>query len=195
MSDPAGRLVLGIIGPPAAGKGTIAAYLEASHGAGKLRFSDTLRAILARLHIEETRDNQIILSEVIREKCGEDILARAMMIGAERSPQAIVVIDGVRREGDIDLFRTMTNFHLIAVDADLNTRYERSKTRAEKPEESTLTFEEFTALENRSTEVSARKLMDRAEITIDNNGSIEDLYRQIDEYLRSLNVVAEPASA
>jgi dephospho-CoA kinase len=183
-----GRVVLGIIGPPAAGKGTIAAYLEQSHGAGKLRFSDTLHAILTRLHVEQTRDNLIVLSEVIRERCGEDVLARAMMIGVEKSPQPIVVIDGVRREGDIALFRTMPNFHLLAVTAEAEARYERSKARAEKPEESTQKLEDFMALENRSTEVSARELMSQAEITIDNNGSLEELYRHVDEYLRSLDV-------
>jgi len=184
----ASRVVLGIIGPPASGKGAISTYLASVYGAGKLRFSDTLHAILERLNIERTRDNLIILSEVIRERCGEDVLARAMMIGAEQAPQQIIVIDGVRRAGDIELFRSMPGFHLIAVDADIHTRYERAKLRAEKPEEATQTFNDFAALEQRSTEVTCHELISQAEITFDNNGTMEDLRGKIDEYLRSLGV-------
>ena len=107
---------------------------------------------------------------------------------AERAEEHIVVIDGVRRAGDIELFRSMPGFHLIAVDADIRTRYERAKLRAEKPEEATQTFNDFAALEQRSTEVTCRELIGQAEITFDNNGTMEDLHGKIDEYLQALGV-------
>jgi dephospho-CoA kinase len=185
--SPIEHTIIGIIGLPASGKGTIAEYLKEKHGAEKLRFSSTLNTILERLRVEQTRDNLIILSEVIRELCGEDVLARAILIGVQRSPNPLVVIDGVRRQGDIEIFHGMKNFHLLAVDAEPRTRYERSKMRAEKSGESTQTFDDFMTLEHRSTEVSARELMGQAEILIDNNGSIENLYRRIDEYIQSLD--------
>lgn len=182
------HMIIGIVGLPASGKGTIAAYIQTHHGAEKLRFSSTLNAILERLHVEQTRDNLIVLSEVLRERCGEDTLARAMLIGAQRSTSSIVVIDGVRREGDITVFRGMKNFHLVAVDAEPRVRYERAKLRAEKTEEATQTFDDFMKLENRSTEVSARELMSKAEIIIDNNGSLEALYQQVDRFIQAVEV-------
>lgn len=182
------KIVFGIIGMPASGKGTIADYLESHHHAPKLRFSDALSTILQRLNIEKTRDNQIKLSEVLRETCGEDILSRAIQIGIEKNASDIIVVDGVRREGDIATLKEVSDFHLIAVDAEQRTRYERAKLRAEKVEEANQSFEDFQKLDGRSTELTTRELMKQAEIVFDNNGSLDDLYKQIDSHLNSIGI-------
>jgi dephospho-CoA kinase len=180
------KTVIGIVGQQASGKGTIAAYLEKAHGARKFRFSDALFDMLERLAVEPTRDNLITLSEIVRGAFGETVLARALAAEVERADASLVVIDGVRREGDIETFQTLSGFHLVAVAARPEIRYERAKKRGEKPEESSLSYEDFLALEKRSTEVSAKALEGKAEIAFDNNGSIEDLYRQVDEFLKNV---------
>lgn len=173
---------------PASGKGTIADYLEKTYHAPKLRFSDALSIILQRLDVEKTRDNQIKLSEVLRETCGEDILSRAIQIGIEKHPSDLIVVDGVRREGDIATLKEVATFHLLGVDAEQRIRYERAKGRAEKSEEANQTFEAFQLLDQRSTEVTTRELMQRAEIIFNNNGSLEDLYRQVDQYINAIGI-------
>lgn len=182
------KIVFGIIGVPASGKGTIAEYLEKTYGAPKLRFSDALSIILDRLNIEKTRDHQITLSEVLRETCGEDILSRAIQIGINKSESNFIVVDGVRREGDITTLKEVSTFHLIGVDAEPHIRYERSKLRNEKAEEANQSFEDFQKLDQRSTEVTARALMNNAEITLDNNGTLEQLYAQIDQYVQAIGI-------
>ncbi|MFA5129684.1 MAG: AAA family ATPase [Patescibacteria group bacterium] len=182
------KIVLGIIGMPASGKGTVAAYLEKKHGAAKLRFSDALSIILDRLKVEKTRDHQIILSEVLRETCGEDVLSRAIQIGIGKSEANLIVVDGVRREGDIETLKAVSNFHLIGVDADPKARYERSKLREEKTNESELTFEEFQKLDERSTEITTRALMQKAEIVINNNETIDDLNKKVDDYMGAMGI-------
>jgi dephospho-CoA kinase len=182
------KIVIGIIGMPASGKGTAADYLEKTYGAPKLRFSDALSKILDRLGIEKTRDRQITLSEVLRETCGEDILSRAIQIGVNTSPSPLVVVDGVRREGDITTLKEVADFHLLGVDAEAQTRYERSKKRAEKPEEANQSFEDFLKLDQRSTEITTQELMKKATIVFKNNGSFEDLYKQIDQYLDAIGI-------
>lgn len=182
------KIVFGIIGMPASGKGTIADYLEKTHRAPKLRFSDALSVILQRLDVEKTRDNQIKLSEVLRETCGEDILSRAIQIGIEKHPSDLIVVDGVRREGDIATLKEVATFHLLGVDAEPRTRYERAKLRAEKIEEANQSFEEFQKLDERSTEVTTRELMKNAEIVFDNNGDFNHLYEQVDQYLNAIGI-------
>jgi dephospho-CoA kinase len=182
------KIVFGIIGMPASGKGTIADYLEKTYNAPKLRFSDALSIILERLNLEKTRDHQITLSEVLRETCGEDILSRAIQIGIQKCSADLIVVDGVRREGDIVTLKEVSDFHLLGVDAEQRTRYERAKQRAEKSEEANQTFEDFQLLDQRSTEVTTRELMQRAEIVFNNNDSFEDLYRQVDEYLQAIGI-------
>lgn len=183
------KIVVGIVGMPASGKGTIAEYIERAYGAPKLRFSDALSTILDRLGIEKTRDHQITLSEVLRETCGEDILSRAIQIGISNSNSNLVIVDGVRREGDIVTLKEVSTFHLLGVDAKPETRYERSKLRAEKVEEATQTFEEFQQLDQRSTEVTTQNLLTSAEIVFDNNGSLEQLYEQVDQYLQAIGMI------
>jgi dephospho-CoA kinase len=183
------KIVIGIIGMPASGKGTIAEYIEKTYGAPKLRFSDALSTILDRLDVEKTRDHQIKLSEVLRETCGEDILSRAIQIGIFNAPSNFIIVDGVRREGDITTLKEVSTFHLLGVDAEPQTRYERSKLRAEKAEEANQTFEDFQKLDQRSTEVTTRALMANAEIVFDNNGTIEQLYGQVDQYLQAISMV------
>ncbi|MCW1892468.1 MAG: AAA family ATPase [Candidatus Uhrbacteria bacterium] len=187
------KIVIGIIGMPASGKGTVADYLQKTHSTPKLRFSDALSTILERLHLEKTRDHQITLSEVLRETCGEDILSRAIQIGIQKSPSPVIVVDGVRREGDITTLKEVADFHLLGVDAAAETRYERAKKRAEKPEEANQSFEDFLKLDQRSTELTTRELMKQASMTFDNNGSFEHLYEQIDQYLSAIGITKNEA--
>lgn len=182
------KIVFGIIGMPASGKGTIAEYLEKSYGAPKLRFSDALSTILERLDLERTRDNQIKLSEVLREVCGQDALSRAIQIGIGKSTSNIIVVDGVRRESDITTLKEVATFHLLGVNAEPRTRYERSKLREEKTNEANLSFEEFQKLDQRSTELTTRELMKNAEIIFNNDGTFERLFTQVDEYLSTIGI-------
>ena len=180
--------VIGIVGAPASGKGTIAAYCKERYGAVALRFSDTLFPVLERLGVEPTRDNLIKLSEILRATFGEDVLARAIASRAAASDAPLVVVDGVRRDADVSGLGTLPGFHLVAVAARPELRYERSKRRREKPEEAGLAYDDFLALEGRSTEVSARELEKKAEVVFDNDGSIEDLHRLLDVWLASIGM-------
>ncbi len=183
------KTVIGIVGQPASGKGTIAAYLKDRYGAHGFRFSDVLFETLDRLGVPATRDNLIKLSELLRGAFGETALAQAIAAGIGQSSAALVVVDGVRREGDIITLRRIPGFHLLAVDAKPEVRYERALARAEKAGDATMSFEGFLALERRSTEVSARELEKKAEATFENDGSFEDLYAQVDAWLASIGIV------
>jgi dephospho-CoA kinase len=182
------KIVIGIVGMPASGKGTVADYIAKTYEAPKLRFSDALSTILDRLSLEKTRDHQITLSEVLRETCGEDILSRAIQIGIQGSSSRLVIVDGVRRDGDIATLKEVSDFHLLSVDAEARVRYERAKQRAEKPEEADQTFEDFLKLDQRSTEVTTYSLMKHANMVLDNNGSFERLYEQVDQYLNAIGM-------
>ncbi|TAL18991.1 hypothetical protein EPN90_05010 [Patescibacteria group bacterium] len=181
------KITIGLVGAPAAGKGTIAAYLEKTRGAKKFRFSDPLFDILVRLGIVSTRDNMIKLSEILRATFGETLLAEALLADAQRCDAELIVVDGVRREGDVAALRRLPGFHLAAISTQPELRFERSKIRAEKSGEATQSYKEFLALEQRSTETSARELEKTAEVTFDNNNGLDNLYRQIDEFVMRIS--------
>ena len=65
------KLILGIAGEIASGKGTVTQYIINEHKANSYRFSDMLRDILKRLYTEHSRENMQKLSTAIRENYGE----------------------------------------------------------------------------------------------------------------------------
>src|SRR3989344_1063919 len=105
-------VIIGLVGEGGAGKGTIAAYLKEKHQAATCRFSDALNDILARLDVEPTRENLIELSEILRKSFGETVLARAIARWTRSADREVIVIDGVRRMGDIETFSKLPGFHL-----------------------------------------------------------------------------------
>ncbi len=76
---------------------------------------------------------------------------------------------------------------MVYVTASLEMRFERIKNRGEKVGEKDLTFEQFKLDNERSTEVSIHEVAEHAEFRIDNNGSVEELYTQIDTMMTKVS--------
>lgn len=178
------RIILGITGDPASGKGTIAAYCRDRHGASSYRFSDVLFETLGLLDVETSRDNLIKLSIALRHEFGETVLARALAKKVAADEHDLVVIDGIRRLGDIETLRTLPGFHLVYVTADVRIRFERQIKRGEKSGETNMTFEQFLAQENAETERSIKEVAAHAAATITNDGTRDDLYRAVDNLIK-----------
>lgn len=180
------KLILGLTGEKAGGKGTIAAYCREKYGASSYRFSDVLFDILRILDVEPSRQHLITLSGSVRRDFGETILARALAKKVAEDVHELVVVDGIRRLGDIETLRTFPEFHLVHVTADVKLRYERSKQRGEKIGDSTQTFEQFVAEEDAETEKTIRDTAALAETRITNGGTILELHRSIDTLMYDL---------
>lgn len=174
------RCILGFSGLLASGKGTSAAYIEKTYGASTYRFSTILRDLLNRVYIEHTRDNLIKISEIMRETFGEALLAQAMAKDVENDTHSIIVVDGIRRMADIEYLQKIPGFVLVEIVAKPETRYERLIARSENTDDQQKTYEEFLADHQRSTEISILEVTKHATEHIDNNGSLDDLYRQLD---------------
>jgi len=182
------KIIIGLVGEQAAGKGTVASYLEEKYGAAKIRFSDSLFDILKRLHLPPRREHLVTLSEILRAAFGEDQLSRVVADDAFSIPNELLVIDGVRRLDDLATLEKLPEFRLIAIEATVEIRYERLKKRGEKPGETELTFEEFVKSHDLPTEKTIAEVARLATEKIINNGSREDLHSQIDSLLRKFGV-------
>lgn len=178
------KLILGIAGEIGSGKGTIAKYLSKKHQASTYRFSTMLRDILDRLHLEHNRDNIQRLSTCLRHTFGEDLMARVMAEDVGGDDSDLIVIDGVRRVDDIKYLREIPKFKLVFVEADMKTRYERLIKRSENTDDKEKTFEEFEKDHERETEVTIRELKNYADLTIENNGTLEEFYEKLDELVK-----------
>lgn len=182
------RLIIGLIGLPGSGKGTVADLLQKEYGANYTRFSGVLSDLLDRLSIEKSRDNMIRLSEALRQTFGDDALSYAVEQDALRAKGQIIVLDGIRRPGDIVGLEMLPQFHLVSVEAAPELRYERMKARGEKATEAAMTWEQFLAEEQAPTEVTIPAVMERAEFRLDNSGTKEELEQKVRELMKQLGV-------
>jgi len=178
------KIIIGLVGEMASGKGTVTEYLLTKYQATKYRFSDILRDILERVHLDIVRKNLASLSLSLRTYYGQDILAYALAQDIKNDDSQVIVIDGIRRDADLKYLRKMDNFVLVYVEADLEKRYERLVERNEKQDDKIKTFEEFKNDHQLETEITIRELKDIADAVIDNNGSVEELYKQIDDVIK-----------
>ncbi|OGH91971.1 MAG: hypothetical protein A2534_01255 [Candidatus Magasanikbacteria bacterium RIFOXYD2_FULL_39_9] len=178
------KIILGFVGLPASGKGTSAEYFQKKYGASTYRFSTMLSDLIKRMYLENNRDNLIKMSEAIRSTFGEDTMAKVMAKDAESDTNNIIVVDGIRRMADIEYLSKLPNFVLIEIFADPHTRYDRITKRSEKSDDKTKTFEQFMEDHKRSTEISIPEVASHATEHIDNNGTTDNLEKNLDEILK-----------
>ncbi len=182
--DEMAKLILGITGEIASGKGTIAKHTAAEYGANTRRFSTILRDLLDRVYVQQTRENIANISTALRKTFGEDLLAKAMYHDTQNDQHEIVVVDGVRRLADITFLLELPHFKLIYVEADMQIRYERIIKRGENTDDLSKTFEEFKRDHELETELQIKDLKNYANYIINNDGVYADLYKQVDEIIK-----------
>jgi len=180
------KIIVGIAGEIAAGKTTATDYLKEKHGAVSFRFSEMLRDILDRLHIEKSRTNLQTLSSTLRQNFSEDIMSKVLVEDVKQSDAQFIITEGIRRPSDVTFLRELPNFHIIAIHTDAKLRYERLSSRNENPDDKTKTWEAFVHDGEQEAERAIQNIMSEAKFSIDNNGSMEELFENIDRIVNTL---------
>lgn len=180
------KKIIGLAGRIASGKETAGRYLIKKTKADKVRFSDPLRQTLDLFGVPQSRENMQALSTFLRQTYDEEAIAKAIFKLATTSPAPVSIIDGVRRFADIKIFADLDNFYLIYIDTKQKTRYERMVARKENPGEAEMAFAEFQKKDNAESEQQIEGLKKDADFVIDNNGNLEELYKQLEEILKKV---------
>ncbi len=178
--------VIGIIGQKAAGKTTIADYIAEKTGAKIHRYAEILDDVLNVLHLPITNINEIKLV-ALRNVFGENTLPKALRkkIMAEEAP--FVIITGIRFENELNDVRSYHGSKLLYVESDIQLRFERQRERNQKADDTSMSFDQFVSLEADATEKQVKKLGEKADYKITNNGSEQELFSQIDGILQQIN--------
>jgi dephospho-CoA kinase len=177
------KIILGIAGEIASGKGTVAKYIRERYNGNAHRFSTVLRDVAKRMYLEENRENLQKISTIMRENFFDDILSSVIAKDVESDEHEIIAIDGVRRLADITYLQKIPSFKLVYIETDMEKRYERIILRGENTDDKTKTFEEFKKDHEREAELQIKDLKNQADFIVDNNGSFEELYQQVDEII------------
>lgn len=177
------KIIVGIAGKLASGKGTVAKYLVGEYGAKKTRSSDPLRAVLDIFDVPQSRENLDALSTFVRGTYGEDTIARAVARVLHASSSPVAMFDGIRRIVDVETIRSFEHSLFIYVYADQLLRYERCKQRSENVGDDTMSFEVFQEKDNDEPQQQIETLREYADVVIDNNGSYDELMAHIHEQI------------
>ena len=184
------RVVIGVTGPNAAGKGEVSAYFR-RHGFQLHSLSDIVREAAAERGFPPEREHLIRVGTELRERGGAGVLAERLLGRLGNRD----VVDSVRNPAEVDVLRTIPEFVLIGVRASAELRFARSRSRARPGDPET--FDAFLAREaqENSRNPAGQQLQATfalADRIVDNDAGLPELHAQLDEVLRSLGVPTPP---
>jgi len=185
------KKIIGLAGEIASGKGTVAEYIKNNYRGSLYRFSTILRDILDRLYLKQSRENMQKLSTAMRENYGQDLFSKVLNKDIKNDSAEIIVIDGIRRESDIKCLKKMDEFKLVYIEVDIKTRHRRITNREENSDDKNKSFEQFSKDHSGEAEAQIKGLKNIADEVIDNNGSLDELYKQVDEILKLKDKISE----
>ncbi len=182
-------LIIGITGTLGAGKGTIVDYLVQEKGFVHYSVRAFIAEEIVRKGMVVNRDSMVVVANELRRKNSPSYITDCLYekaLGEGKSS----VIESIRTPGEIWSLRQKGRFILIAVDADPHIRYQRIRQRQSETDH--IDYETF--LENERREMNSAdpnaqnlsKCIMLADYKLLNNGTIEQLNRQVEEILAGL---------
>jgi len=180
-------MIIGILGEKLAGKDTVANYLVDKHNAAHFRFTHILDAVLEELNLEISRKNEIDLGLNLRKVFGEHVLVNALEQRVKKSLASYRVVNGIRMD-ELMVVKSW-GAKIIYITAPVEIRFARYHQRREKTDDGEMDLEQFKLQEQEGpTEMEIPELGKQADCRIDNIGSMEELYKKVDEIIKKLQV-------
>ncbi len=179
------KIILGIVGEKLSGKDTASHHLMKKYGAYHIKFSMLLDEILEILDMPLSRRNEIDLGLGLRKIFGVEILYKALKKRTLEAGEDLVVINGIRMNEQEKIIKDL-GAKIIYITAPAEVRFKRYKLRHEKSDDGEMNFKEFVEQEKtEATEVDIPKLGGMADYRIDNIGTKEELYANLDKIVKN----------
>lgn len=183
-------MIVGLTGYFGAGKGETAVYLK-TKGFTYHSCSDYLRGELEKLGKPKTIENLISLGNELRVKHGAGIIAQRLIDESKKKHEKLVVVDSLRHPEEIAVLKESGDFVLLSLDAPIEMRYERIKSRG-RPEDR-MSYEEFCRQEelqltgqgSQAQLLACRKL---ADYNVVNDSTLTELHQKIDDILKEIGL-------
>lgn len=140
------RAIVGLTGPTAGGKGTVAGFLK-EVGYTYFSLSDELRKEAAKRNWGGGKETLQNLGDELREKFGNAVLAKRVAELDEFKNAQRIIIDSIRNPAEINYLRDFFGAKILGVTASVHTRYEYYKERAREGDP--MSFQEFLRLDGR----------------------------------------------
>lgn len=183
-------IIIGITGTFGAGKGTLSKYLEKRYGFSHYLVRDILIEEINKKNLPLNRESMVIVADDFRKNKSNGYLMEEICRKAIQNGDRKIIIDSIRNPGEIETLRKKENFYLIYIDASPEVRYERIMNR--KSETDKISFSEFKKAELKEmksddpAKINLSKCFKRADFHIINDGSLENLFKKVDEVMKNL---------
>jgi dephospho-CoA kinase len=182
------KLVVGIAGPPGAGK-TEVARVATQLGYSYIRMGDVVLEEVKKRGLKISEENVGTVASELR-KLGEAEIARRC-IPSIREKGGAVVVDGIRGIAEVEEFRNEFGdaFKLISVWASQRTRFQRISKRSR--EDDARGWEEFQKKDRRELSWGLGEALVLSDFLIVNEGNLEELKEKAKEILERLKDEAQ----
>ena len=183
-------MIIGITGTDGAGKGTVVDYLVEQKGFTHYSARAIWVEEIERQGIENNRANMRVVANQLRAEHGYDYSVAYYLnkIATEQVENA--VIESQRAIAEVETLKANGGI-LFAVDADQQLRYERIQARKSSSDQVTFAeFIEHEALEMDDPDPAGMQkaaVMQMADFTILNEGSLDELHAQIEKVLHQID--------
>lgn len=186
--------LLGVAGTAGSGKDSATDMICQFYGATNISTSDFIRAVARHVYdlppdFNPVRDQLFELATFLRNEVNPATTIKLCIFKARAQNVKLAVLSGLRSMGEAEAVRQAGGI-IIGVDADPRIRYERIHSR-QRDTESQKTFEQFLeqdTFENNGVSSTGpgrgiSSVLEYADIMLHNDGTWEDLEKQIHEKL------------
>lgn len=183
------NLIIGITGTLGAGKGTVVEYLKEKFEFDHYSASEFITHEIINRKMPINRDSMRIVADDLREKNSPSYVIDSLYNMAIIH-KSNAVIESIRCPGEITSLKQKQGFILISVDTTPKIRYERILMR--KSSKDDISYEKFLEQENSESNNKEEFKMNlpfcilQADYHLNNGGSFQDLYDQIDEVMEKI---------
>lgn len=177
--------VIAFVGEMSCGKDTAIKILERC--ASNLKFgrassSHFLKQNLEMWGVQKNRENLQLLPQLMNQGFGPQTFNEALRLLITNQPEEVIIFDSIRFPETLNYLQKSFDLTVAYVDVDPKIRYQRMISRGEKHGENETTYEQFLEQHKGPTESAIPSLKQHATVIIDNNGSLEDLEKQIQRF-------------
>ncbi len=181
-------MIIGITGSFGAGKGTVVEYLKTEKGFTHYSASGFIVEEVERRGLEVNRDTMVVVANDLRESHGpgyiiDSLYSRAKEQGGD------VAIESLRAVAEVKRIKELGGV-VLGITAEPEVRYAHSVARNSVKDH--VSYEKWLSQElTESNQIDPTKqnifgALKESDYVITNNGSLEDLYQQVEQFLRSV---------
>ncbi len=174
--------VLAFVGAPAAGKSE-AASIAVELCIPVVTMGDEIRKELKERGMPLNDENAGRVATELREREGMDAIAKRCIQRIQEIDTGVVLVDGIRGIAEVERFKEEfgDDFLLVCIEAPLDVRYERIKSRGRGDD--LLSLEEFKRREERENSWGMDAAMEIASRVLKNENSLEQFKADIKFFL------------